>query len=925
MVPIGSRSDARDRTAVASHGPLAAAVLLLSSSLAVATAAWLIPASIHIVSFGNGGEVGRIALFGPAYYLRWALITGVVGAAALWFAGARDSDTRSRRAAALSPLSALWLWSVPFLPIVPDHLPLLLVLAGPLRWLLAVAALTAAFARLRMLIWKSPAISPGRKTAFACALALYLFAGYRSLHVIGLGGDEPHYLVITQSLLLDGDLRIENNHARGDYRQYFGGPLRPDYLKRGVDGEIYSIHAPGLPAVALPAFALLGAWGVVAFIALCGALAALAVFDIGALVGGTRAAWLTWASICLTVPFVPHAWAIFPEMPGAAIVAWGLLWTMREERVSSGAWLWRGACIALLPWLHTKFTVFVAVLAVALVFRARRRVVDAASFSIPIALSLAGWVGFFYVIYGTLDPQAPYGDYTAQFVRLENLPRSLAGTFFDQKFGLFVYAPIYLIAAFGAVALARDSQWRSLALVSVGLAGAYVVSSARLYMWWGGASAPARFLVPVVPLLAPSLAAAFARVRHGIAGAHVAVMLAISLLIAAVSIVDMSRPLLFSSPHGVARLAERLAGGAPLPAALPTFTEENWIAPAVRLLVWLIAAAVVAGAARVAIRRLGTRRVASPFWVLLAESTMFLLLTAVLVRSFDAEARAATVRQGRFDLLTAFDPDARRGFDYRQRSLRKLTPEQWIEASRLTFRLNPDEPPDPQGRLTEGLTLPPGTYDVQVLFDDSTPRSGDLLAALGGGNVLARVAAPLPPLASMHLPMPVPVPQLWVQLAEASSAAAARRVDIVPRSIVPRTQRPQLTVNRVETVPGRPGAYMAYVDDNAFPEGGIFWTRGTLGAEVLVATAGAPALNLTLHAGPQQGTVRLMVDGQPREVALRSGETRVVSIPVGPEAPYVAVRVQSPGAFRPADVEPGSTDTRLLGCQVRVEVGDPRD
>lgn len=47
----------------------------------------------------------------------------------------------------------------------------------------------------------------------------------------------------------DGDLKIENNHLRGDYREYFFGPLKPHYLARGVNGEIYSVHAPGLPAV----------------------------------------------------------------------------------------------------------------------------------------------------------------------------------------------------------------------------------------------------------------------------------------------------------------------------------------------------------------------------------------------------------------------------------------------------------------------------------------------------------------------------------------------------------------------------------------------------------------------------------------------------------------------------------------------------
>ena len=41
--------------------------------------------------------------------------------------------------------------------------------------------------------------------------------------------------------------------------------LRPDYLKRGADGQIYSIHLPGVPAVIAPVLAL-GGYGLVKFV-----------------------------------------------------------------------------------------------------------------------------------------------------------------------------------------------------------------------------------------------------------------------------------------------------------------------------------------------------------------------------------------------------------------------------------------------------------------------------------------------------------------------------------------------------------------------------------------------------------------------------------------------------------------------------------
>ena len=99
------------------------------------------------------------------------------------------------------------------------------------------------------------------------AAAIFALSAWRAAPMIP-GGDEPHYLIITQSLLIDRSLTIEDVHRRGDYRAYYGGELQPHVQLRGKDGRIYSVHAPGLPALVAPAFALGGYRAVVVFLVL---------------------------------------------------------------------------------------------------------------------------------------------------------------------------------------------------------------------------------------------------------------------------------------------------------------------------------------------------------------------------------------------------------------------------------------------------------------------------------------------------------------------------------------------------------------------------------------------------------------------------------------------------------------------------------
>lgn len=89
-------------------------------------------------------------------------------------------------------------------------------------------------------LWQAAAIDPAALSSFRgprVVAAIFVttlaisggVAGRLMPSAVYPGGDEPHYLVIAQSLWRDGDLDIFNNHQRGDYRVFqcrAGAPLQ---------------------------------------------------------------------------------------------------------------------------------------------------------------------------------------------------------------------------------------------------------------------------------------------------------------------------------------------------------------------------------------------------------------------------------------------------------------------------------------------------------------------------------------------------------------------------------------------------------------------------------------------------------------------------------------------------------------------------
>jgi hypothetical protein len=447
--------------------------LLRVLPLAVAAVGlWL---TLGAVSASGETATERLAVLPPARLLIAFLAGAVVLAHILPVSPAR--------------LRPLYLAFVPLLPWLPLPIP-----PGFLLWHGPLAS--AAWILIGCLLLAGPAgaawtrvleTAPARQLALAILLAAasYMAAAWRMAPVLPYG-DEPHYVIIAQSLLYDRDLKIENNHRRGDYRAYVGRELRPDYLRRGLDREIYSIHAPGLPAVVLPAFAIAGYPGIVVFLSIVSALGAALVWRAGwRITGSPAAAWAGWAAVALSVPFYFHAFTVYPDGLGAVLVMTGAYALALPGRPRASQWraAWHGAALALLPWLHTRYAVLAGTLGALILFRLwqnagpapvdgmRTRVRRCLPFLVIPALSAAGWLWFFYAIYGEFNPAAPYAGNTQ--TSLSRAPRGVSGLLLDQQFGLLPNAPVYLVAFSGIAALWRAHRRLAseLLLVAVALHG----------------------------------------------------------------------------------------------------------------------------------------------------------------------------------------------------------------------------------------------------------------------------------------------------------------------------------------------------------------------------------------------------------------------------------------------------------------------
>lgn len=851
---------------------------------------------------------------------RWVpLIVGIVALASLV-----PLARMSRRA--LLPLLIPVLLILPWIP-VPMPAAALLWTGPIVAWVwvaTAIATVIAAWPR-SWSEWRVARLARdarwGGGVALALAFALYL-AGAWAVSGIHPGGDEPHYLVITQSLLKDGDLQIENNHRQEDYKAYFGGELRPDFLHRGENGEIYSIHAPGLPALVLPAFAAAGYRGVIVFLALLSAIGTWLVWRTGyRLTGSVGAAWFGWAAVALSVPFFFHASAVYPDPVAAVIVMAAVTALLSFETITTvgaekgrawPAWGWAllGGALGLLPWLHTRYAALAGVLGVCLALRllARRAWARVVALVVPLLVGIAAWFGYFYAIYGEFSPAAAYGHYTQS--QISNIPRGLVGLLFDAQFGLFPYAPVYLVAIAGFVSLFRVRLRLALEIAAVLLT--YLLAVAAYHMWWGGWSAPARFLVPVLLMLGVPAAVFWSRQRA--AGKMTAASALVIALIstATLAFVDWGR-LVINDRSGVALWLAYLTPVVDLARALPSFHRDGPWAAFVGAMIWLAALLLAALAIRVLARRLEARGRDVTSTLMLAGPLLFALAIMVAATLTWAKARVggSTPTPASLALLRTYDP-ARRPVGVQFAPLRRIAPEQ--VPGRLSLESASVAATDQDAPVLVLSDVPAGTYRLSPSVALAAQGVMELTVGSGRTAVERWTLDPAARGREFRVSLPVGVNGLIVR-GDAAVRRSTPKIELEPVAIVPEVAR----FMAPRAVAGARYQDLAVFSFDALPylEGPGMWLPGGVPVRLAFAgPAGATVLRVVVRNCPFPNRVTMRAQDHMEVLTLGPGEVRVVEWPVNRANGGAVVEITAERGYRPADVDPASRDLRYLGVWI---------
>jgi hypothetical protein len=475
-------------------------------------------------------------------------LLGVVllgAAAGLRRHGARGFGRLACLAALLILIRLLSLWQP-----VGASFPVLGILWSPhASWALAASVLVVLLPTLRSargLVAIAHRLTPAWLAGaifVLCTVVYGSWAVYVSQMTM-VHGDEAHYLLVTQSLLRDGDIDLQNNGTREDIAEFRMLPFELHRAPSSPAGTTYSVHPPGLSALLLPAYAAgVTLWhnprlSCYLFMAVVSAAVLSLLYLWLTRLGFGR--WQPLVPIAIIGTVAPTAFfsvQLYPDFPAILVAVvvllllphWQVAGRSRVDISRHEPLAIFGLALALgaLPLLHPRFAPLSVLLGALLLLQAHtssRRRLSLGALAVAVLLCGGLLVGYNIAVADDwLGHMRPGNAWDDEALKLSTWGISLPGHWLHETKGVVANAPVLLLAFVGAGRLLRQLDRRL--LVAAALYGATVVVNGMHPDWTFGFGMPARFMMSGIPAMAILLCSATAFLLRRVSSVFLAAIL----------------------------------------------------------------------------------------------------------------------------------------------------------------------------------------------------------------------------------------------------------------------------------------------------------------------------------------------------------------------------------------------------------------
>jgi len=407
-------------------------------------------------------------------------------------------------------------------------------------------------------------------------------------------GDEPHYLLMTHSLLNDGDLNLIDEYSDEDYRPFYPHHLDPKPSDLVTDTEIRS-RGLGFTfsVILIPAYWVAGYAGVSVFMIFLTVLLLVQTFRFYCdVTDEPRIAFAIVLILGTTIPILLYAYRVYPDIAGALIIVTCLRllsssdFIIRRKHYPLLLVMLSGLLI-LLKFRFFFPSIVLLVAGLALLKSRPRRMLQ---YGFVAGLVVMGYfVVDVLLFHGELFARR-FGEIDQLMLYLPDLASFgvIPGIFLDQESGIIWLAPVFLMVIPGIRLWSRPRSavfWCCCLILPL-----TIVSLLGHAAWHSLPTPPLRYMIPALPAISVFMVSSLRRYHEMRISLRLFLSLCIlfSYLIAFALIVSPDWQNNYAD--GTAKIFEAIAReiDIPLTSVLPSLTRPSLI-----IIPWIIVLSVI--------------------------------------------------------------------------------------------------------------------------------------------------------------------------------------------------------------------------------------------------------------------------------------------------------------------------------------------